>query len=294
MLTEFLKLTHYHKTQIDLRLYSNEEDLFTSSHIHKEFEILMVKKYPLCINIQGEEFILNEEDIVIINPQVVHSTLAKLNHQQYLIQFNFPTILDEKDIKNIYAFSYKKPYMIFKKGEENYDELVFYIENIYKVNIDSPWSTNYIKGYFYQLYAFFQKIGFMEPQTVDTSKKGYDKIHKITEYIHENYTSDISLESLSHKFYINPSYLCRLFKEVTNLTIVEYLNQVRVKNAELFLTSTDKSIMEIAQLLGFSSQTYFNRVFKSIMMLTPSEYRKQQLNKDGEVLILETKKTGAK
>ncbi|MBE7019855.1 MAG: helix-turn-helix transcriptional regulator [Ruminococcaceae bacterium] len=294
MLTEFLKLTHYHKTKIDLVLYSNEEDLFTPSHIHKEFEVLMVKKYPLFINIQGEEFILNEEDIVIINPQVVHSTLAKLNHQQYLIQFTFPTILDEKDVKKIYALNYKMPYMILKKGDDNYDELAFYVKNIYKANTNTPWSTNYVKGYFYQLYAFFQKIGFMEPQTVDTSKKGYDKIQKITEYIQENYTSDITLESLSHMFYINPSYLCRLFKEVMNSTIVEYLNQIRVKNAELFLTSTDKSIMEIAQLLGFSSQTYFNRVFKSIMMLTPSEYRKLQFDRDRKWLRIETKKTGAK
>lgn len=294
MLTEFLKLTHYHKTQIDLVYYNKQESLFTPSHIHKEFEVLMVKKIPLKVNVQGEEFILDEEDIVIINPQVVHSTLAKLNHLQYLIQFNFPTILDEKDVKNIFSYNYKKPYMIFKKGEENYDELAYYILNIHKSNTDDSYSTDYIKGYFYHLYAFFQKIGFMEPQTIDTSKKGYDKIHKITDYINENYAENITLESLSRDFYINPSYLCRLFKEVTNLTIFEYLNQIRVKNAELFLTSTDKSIMEISQLLGFSSQTYFNRVFKSIMMLTPSEYRKQQFDRDRKWLRIETKKTSAK
>lgn len=294
MLTEFLKLTHYHKTQIDLVHYNKRESLFTPSHIHKEFEVLMVKKIPLKINVQGEEFILDEEDIVIINPQVVHSTLAKLNHLQYLIQFNFPTILDEKDVKNIFAYNYKKPYMIFRKGEENYDELAYYILNIHKSNTDSPYSTDYIKGYFYHLYAFFKKIGFMEPQTIDTSKKGYDKIHKITDYMNENYAENITLESLSRDFYINPSYLCRLFKEVTNLTIIEYLNQVRVKNAELFLTTTDKSIMEISQLLGFSSQTYFNRVFKGIMTITPSEYRKQQFDKDIQWLRIETKKTSAK
>ena len=294
MLTEFLKLQNYHKTIIKTVLVAHPNEMYTAPHIHKEFEILMIKSHSLSVSVQGEEFILNEEDIIIINPQVVHSTLARLDHQHLILQFNFPTILEEKDIKNIFAYNYKKPYMIFRKGEENYDELAYYITNIHKSNSDSLWSSDYIKGYFYQLYAFFRKIGFMEPQTIDTSKKGYDKIHKITEYIHENYTNDITLESLSQEFYINPSYLCRLFKEVTNLTIVEYLNQVRVKNAELFLTSTDKSIMEISQLLGFSSQTYFNRVFKSIMMITPSEYRKQQLNKNGKVLILETKKTSAK
>lgn len=294
MLTEFLKLTHYHKTKIDLILYNNKEDLFTPSHIHKEFEVLMVKNHPLNINIQGEEFVLNEGDIVIINPSVVHSTLAKLNHLQYLIQFNFPTILDEKDVKNVFAYNYKKPYMIFKKGEDNYDEIAYYIINIYKSNTDSSYSTDYIKGYFYHLYAFFQKIGFLEPQIIDTSKKGYDKIHKITDYIHENYTNNITLESISQEFFINPSYLCRLFKEVTNSTIVEYLNQVRVKNAELFLTSTDKSIMEISQLLGFSSQTYFNRVFKNIMMLTPSQYRKQQFDRELHWLRIETNKTSVK
>ena len=293
MLTEFLKLQNHHKTRITEMLCSNPEELYTAPHIHKEFEILMIKKKPLLVNIHGEEFTLDVDDIIIINPQVVHSTLAKLNHLHYILQFNFSTILDDKDVKNVFAYRYKMPYFILHPGDEFYDEIAYYIKNIYKSNTESSWASNYIKGYFYQLYAFFQKIGFMEPQTIDSTKKGYDKIHKITDYIHENYTSDITLELLSQEFYLNPSYLCRLFKEVMNLTVVEYLNQIRVKNAELYLTSTDKSIMEISQLLGFSSQTYFNRVFKSIMMITPSEYRKQQLNKTGKVLVLETKNAGA-
>ena len=290
MLTEFLRLTHHHRTIIRPVLYNKPDELFTPSHIHKEFEVLMIKTHPLSLNIQGEEFILNEEDIVIINPSVVHSTLAKLNHLQYLLQFNFPTILDQKDVKNIFAYNYKKPYMVFRKDDENYDEIAYYVTNIHKVNTDSPYSADYVKGYFYHLYAFFKKIGFMESQIIDTSKKGYDKIHKITDYIHENYSNDITLASLSKEFFLNPSYLCRLFKEVTNLTIVEYLNQIRVKNAELFLTSTDKSIMEIAQLTGFSSQAYFNRVFKRIMMITPSEYRKQQFDETRQWLRIETRK----
>ena len=290
MLTEILKLQNYHKTVIQEILYDKPSFLYTPPHIHKEFEILLIKKHSHNINVQGEEFILNEGDIIIINPQIVHSTLGNLGLTYILLQFNFPTIFDLNNEKKLFAYKYKTPYIVFHPGDECYEEVAYYIKNIYKYNTDNSYSPDYVKGYFYHLYAFFQKIGFMEPQTIDTSKKGYDKIHKITDYINENYAENITLESLSQDFYINPSYLCRLFKDVTNLTIVEYLNQIRVKNAELLLTSSNKSIMEISQLLGFSSQTYFNRVFKNIMMLNPSEYRKQQLNKTGKVLILETKK----
>ncbi len=290
MLTEFLNLPNYHKTKICEVQYNNPNTLYTPPHIHKEFEMLYLKKHSINVNIQGEEFILNEGDIFIINPQIAHSTLGNLGLTYILLQFNFATIFEQNDAKKLFAYKFKTPYTVFHPGNEYYEEISYYTKNIFESNTDSPYSPDYVKGYFYHLYAFFQKIGFMEPQIIDTSKKGYDKIHKIIDYISNNYTENITLETLSHKFYINPSYLCRLFKEVTNLTIVEYLNQIRVKNAEFLLISSDKSIMEISQLLGFSSQTYFNRVFKSIMMLNPSEYRKQQLNKTGKVLILETKK----
>ncbi|MGB3986308.1 MAG: helix-turn-helix transcriptional regulator, partial [Limnochordia bacterium] len=72
-------------------------------------------------------------------------------------------------------------------------------------------------------------------------------------------------------------YLSRMFKTVTGLTLIEYLNTIRIQEAQKLLADENLSITEIASLVGYDSQTYFGRMFKRITGLTPREYRKHNL-----------------
>jgi len=60
-----------------------------------------------------------------------------------------------------------------------------------------------------------------------------DEILEVVEYINQEYANNISLDLLSKKFYMYPSYLSRSFKKVTGFTYIEYLNKVRIKQAHL-------------------------------------------------------------
>ncbi|MBR2562605.1 MAG: helix-turn-helix transcriptional regulator, partial [Eubacterium sp.] len=72
---------------------------------------------------------------------------------------------------------------------------------------------------------------------------------------------------------LNPSYLSTLFKQVTGQTFKEYLNHVRIQEAQRLLTHTDYPIMEISIACGFSDQSYFTKVFRKYTGLTPRQYR---------------------
>lgn len=100
------------------------------------------------------------------------------------------------------------------------------------------------------------------------------KISEIITYINENYTENITLNHLSQKFFISPFYLSKLFKQITNFTVVQYLNSIRVKKAKYHLVNTDDKIIDIAFRVGFNSNTHFTRVFSQVCDESPNQFRK--------------------
>ena len=96
----------------------------------------------------------------------------------------------------------------------------------------------------------------------------------MTAYLNDYYREDITLDDLAEKFYISRSYLTRIFKETTGITVVQYLTVVRIRQAARLLRETDSPITEIADLCGFGNVTYFEKVFNRIRGMTPRQYRK--------------------
>ncbi|MGL5434717.1 MAG: AraC family transcriptional regulator [Lachnospiraceae bacterium] len=102
-------------------------------------------------------------------------------------------------------------------------------------------------------------------------------IRQVTTYLLNNYQKRESLEALAARFYVSKSYLCRIFKEVTGFTIIEYQNLARIKAAQKLLAETALPVTEVAARVGFESITYFERVFKKHTDQRPLQYRQKKL-----------------
>lgn len=102
------------------------------------------------------------------------------------------------------------------------------------------------------------------------------QISSLIEYINVNFADIHSIEQIANHFYISKYHLCRVFKNAMNITVIDYLNNIRIKNACDYLINTDKGVLEISQLCGFNSSEYFSNVFKKFTTLSPSEYRKKK------------------
>ncbi|MBR1862140.1 MAG: helix-turn-helix transcriptional regulator [Lachnospiraceae bacterium] len=92
-------------------------------------------------------------------------------------------------------------------------------------------------------------------------------------YVGSHYTEDINVESIAKELGINRSYLSKLFKKNTGISLGEYIRKERVKAAANMLEFSDMSASEIAGLLHFSSQSHFIQCFKKEMGCTPAHYR---------------------
>lgn len=99
-------------------------------------------------------------------------------------------------------------------------------------------------------------------------------ISLVKSFLDEHYKEKLSLESVASQFFIDKHYLARLFKEQYGVTLVTYLQQVRITHAKRMLRFTDKSIEEIGLECGIGELNYFSRVFKKLEGVSPSEFRR--------------------
>lgn len=98
-------------------------------------------------------------------------------------------------------------------------------------------------------------------------------VRRARNYIDRHLYEKIDMHELAASFKISYSYLSRVFKEGMKMTLVEYALKRKVEAAAAQLVNTDKSLQEISDMLGFSSQAHFSTVFAKIMHMTPRQYR---------------------
>jgi YesN/AraC family two-component response regulator len=101
-----------------------------------------------------------------------------------------------------------------------------------------------------------------------------DYVSTVVEYINRNFAEITSIGQIAEAFFVSKYHLCRVFKNAMKVTLIEYLNQVKIKNARQLLEFSDREVGDIAEACGFNSVAYFSNVFKKITGSAPSEYRK--------------------
>lgn len=103
----------------------------------------------------------------------------------------------------------------------------------------------------------------------------------IMEYITKNFANKITLSILTQKFGCCNSTLTKCFKKEYNVSIMEYIIELRLKKAEEMLRKTLKSLKEISAECGFYDQNYFSKIFSKKFGYSPSDYRK--LHREAEL-----------
>lgn len=92
-------------------------------------------------------------------------------------------------------------------------------------------------------------------------------------YIQNHYHEKVTLADLSASIGMSENYLCKIFKDDTGTSIIQYTHILRMEKAANLILENNLFLWEIAEAVGISDQFYFNRLFKKIYGMTPSQYR---------------------
>lgn len=104
-------------------------------------------------------------------------------------------------------------------------------------------------------------------------KKSYDVVRRVIQYVENNYDSDLTNDDIGDYFHFNSSYLNRIFKQHTGETLHGFLVRYRMNLAMELLHTSNLSVNEIAEQVGFTDVPHFIRSFKKTTGKTPARYR---------------------
>ncbi|MBW7452761.1 response regulator [Paenibacillus sepulcri] len=102
-------------------------------------------------------------------------------------------------------------------------------------------------------------------------------IQEILNILNKDFCKSITLSYISDRVFLSPNYLRVLFKDKMNISIQDYLTQLRINKAKELLRQNRYKVHEIGEMVGYENSTYFNLVFKNSVHMTPKEYRNKYM-----------------
>ncbi len=263
-------------------------------HAHDFIEIAYVASGQGVHYLAGKEYKVSKGDLFVINYNVPHefrSTSNSLSSQLVVyncvfkpefLDYSLVNCKDFSDIAQHFFFKslfpeemcgqadirlsdrdsgeieelYEKMYREFQIREEGYVEIIraYVIELLVKI---------------FRLYRRSNKLN----DGFEHQRK--QLIDKVIRYMKANYAEDLKLEDLASMAFLSPSYFCTLFKNCVGMTVLEYIQKLRIDQACNLLRETEMKVSDIAGHVGYSDIKFFNQIFKRITGMTPSQYRRK-------------------
>ena len=177
-----------------------------------------------------------------------------------------------------------------KRGNLSYDEFEIAIkdftENVKKIyknsitdeaaegleRLKNVLSFEYIDEYRESLMEWIMKLRESICESDDSEAKM--KIKAAVEYVKENYMKDLNMAVVSNYISMNYSMLSYLFKQYTGTNFVNYLKDIRIREAKKLLTETDMKIVEVSRAVGYDNEKHFMKTFRAECGVSPGEFRK--------------------
>lgn len=261
--------------------YETEEILLTSLHCHSEYELIYIAAG------HGKEFLgdsvrdYHTGDLVLIGKNLPHLYLAdgSAPEENICSILQFPEELFPADMEAIQEYS-----MVYKLLALSGHGVLFKSSHLKKTALEMMEGLETRKHIdrLLTLIKLLDTLGHSTSMEVLSTLKYHnpladfvaeDPLSRIYSYLINNHREDLSIDDVAAYVHMNPSSLCRYFKQRTGKTIVQTLTEIRVENACKLLSNTTLSISEILWRSGFHNQGHFNKAFRQITGLTPSEYR---------------------
>ena len=105
-------------------------------------------------------------------------------------------------------------------------------------------------------------------------------VEGIKTYLKSNFNKPISFSDIASQYNFSPAYLTKIFKEYAGTSPIKYLQKYRIDVARKLLWSSNLSVKEIAEKVGFEDQFHFSKNFKNVVGVSPQQFRSKISNSD--------------
>lgn len=264
------------------------QKIFSLPHWHEYMELIYVTQGSIQIGVNEEDIILQAGDIAFLGEHTIHSSYKPegqlgisfvLFFDSSLISAANSNVLESKYIKSFLStFGSKYQYHIIRNENSN-TELCDILSGIYREFFGKKEAYEMVvKGYFYQMIACLIRENCITLLPDEFKEEHIRQVEKSLKYIEEHYSGDISLHKLAEECNISYHYFSKIFKRVTGKNYKEYIDFVRVNEAEKLMLEDSYSISEISYKVGIPDQSCFYRLYKRVRGCSPTEFKAKMKN----------------
>ena len=265
------------------RLYSaSGNGIIDSGYNHTAHQLIQVTAGSLAVSVGTEVVEVEQGDFVYVPPTLVfrsesidsHASVRTLVFERELVEENIGNF--DSEIFYMFFVQSCSRIVTFRKGHPIYESLTYCMSEAYEEYISKD--VCYLLPVRAHIYLLTSAIlRHYAAQRGELDRMVYHnviRLRPVVEYITENYSEKIYIETLADMVALSPDYFTKMFKDSIGKTPIDYINGVRVNHSLRLLSMTDTPVNEIAEQLGFSGPNYFHKIFKAYMDTSPLAYRK--------------------
>ena len=252
-----------------------------SFHIHYKFEIYYEIEGSRRYFIEDSTYVVNAGSVVLIGENQIHKTASLGDTPSSRIVLNFSREYLERVAQafptvDFFAFlSEERNHLLTGLTVKQQNQIYGLLQQLLAMEDETSAAADALRRLLLGtlLLELKEHCRRQQEQTAENGRVSNHTVDQIQAYIAEHYAEKLTLTGIANQFYISPYYLSRMFKKSINLSLIEYINGVRIKAAQSLIERSSDSIAEIAAKTGFMTTAHFRRVFKDATGLSPQQYR---------------------
>lgn len=240
------------------------------SHSHEYYHLFYFLSGETDFIVDKSKYSAEKGVCIIVPPNTIHE-IPKVSGQTVVCHEIKFSIYDPTSIENLDRIG-----PVFT-GNALLEDLILFIMNNGMSRV--PDFIDAAEAFLYTLITYLTRELYeinnksRNSQLIDTT--GFSDVSvSIIIYIEENYTKQISLEMIAQSIGYNKNYICSVFKKDTGISIIDYLNFVRIRQAAVYFSYSDNDISLICARVGFANVSHFNRTFKKFIGISPTTFKK--------------------
>ncbi|EEG31816.1 transcriptional regulator, AraC family [[Clostridium] methylpentosum DSM 5476] len=254
-------------------------------HSHDFFEIIYVYSGQFFQEINGISIVQNKGQSALLNLGAKHKVWVEhsddivfnilirksMVEQVFLQLISKNNLISSFFLNSLYGMNSKKNLLLFDQMEE-LDEIFCGIIREY-YDRDFLYEENII-GRLVQLFSIWARIYYKrnDQEKNEITEIENDSVIKMLDYIQSHYNT-VTLDDLANYLGYSRRHVSRLLKMHTNRNLSEIVNDLKIKNACIYLNNTGLPVDKISEIIGFKESSYFYKIFKKQMGCSISKYR---------------------
>ena len=274
-------------------------DLVSQEHSHEFMQMLYILNGKITNEIGGVSETVSKGELILLPPFVKHRNDYFAGADLFTISF-MPSLIDSSfdtpfqiDDSSTFSRLYFRPFIDMARNPEQIRKFHFITAETLVLK-DLFWSifdefvsendsdkllmhANFVKVLALVTRNYMDTKDQQQKMVNNPHQKHYEKVQNAIQYIQDNYQKDLKIGDIISQCNISSTYFRMIFKEITGKSFVQYLNELRIYHAIVYIKKTQLNLSEISYEVGFTEFQNFHRTFKKIIGCSPSAYRKSEM-----------------